>query len=112
MGFLLIISMLPLQYKRALHTMGPLYFGAHFIAFVITALLFCWKPQGFSRKCPWAAGACATALFLEVLEAVCYHNPVEWLDVWTGCLGVAAGLIVLVMLQRTPTSAPSYQNKG
>ena len=111
-AFLVAVSLLPVHLKGSLHMKGTMHYGAHFFVFIVTALLVCWKPVTFSLKLAWAGAACCVVTFLEVLEAVWFHNRVEWLDVWTGCLGVAAGLILIVIVQGTLTPPDPYENRG
>jgi hypothetical protein len=101
------VSLAPDPIKEHLGTKGPFHSAAHFIAFALTAVIFCWRSADLISRVSRAIGACCAAFLLENLEALFYGNPMEWRDVWMGCLGVAFGLAVTVMAQGVRRPADS-----
>ena len=99
LAILVAVSLAPLNLKYEFGLKGSFHYAAHFAAFVLTGFIFCWKPVTFRSKLAWSLAACCTAFILEVLEAIFYHNGIEWLDVCTGCVAVAVALVSITILQ-------------
>jgi uncharacterized membrane protein YjjB (DUF3815 family) len=88
---LTVVSLVPDPIKYHLGTKGSFHYAAHFLVFVATGLIFCWKSASLRSRLAAALAGCCAALVLELLEAQVYGNPIEWSDVWIGCLGVSLG---------------------
>jgi hypothetical protein len=105
LAILTVVSLASDDFKYHLGTKGPFHHTAHLLAFAITGLMFCWTANSLRSRLLRALAACFTALVLEWMEALFYNNVVEWHDVWIGCLGVALGLALSIIVQVTRPSA-------
>ena len=93
---ILVTSILPLQTKRALgfdrtHTAHTL---SHLLVFATLAALL----RAALRRRPAAEAALlaiAAGGALEILEALVYHNPVEWRDVRLDSTAACVGALVV-----------------
>ena len=77
----------------------------HFCMFMITAMLLCWHAASFRSRLLRAFAAFLIGFIQESLQAMIYHNPLEWRDIRTDILGIIAGVIIVSLLQRTPVPA-------
>jgi len=104
-AFLVAASFAPYDLKLQLGTKGHFHLPAHFLVFVLTGIIFCWKPANLRLKILWASAGCLAALILELLESWFFGNLVEWADVAIGCLGVAVGFLIAFLFQRNKAVA-------
>lgn len=99
------VSLAPDHVKYHLGTKGSFHSTAHFIALALTGLLFCWKATSLRMRLAGVLAGCCVALALEFLERWFYGNPLEWSDVWIGCLGVVFGFTIATVWHGTKTLA-------
>jgi VanZ family protein len=94
--FVLLVSLLPMPFKRFLETHGRFHNSAHFLAFLVTVLLGCFN-KGSNA---WVAAACAgtivMAFVIEGAQTAIYHNLFEWKDVLVDSLGAVVGAALLL----------------
>jgi hypothetical protein len=92
------VSLAPLDVKIALRTAGHWHNAIHLTVFFFTGLML----LADAAK-PSARAARAVALFmfccvLEWLQAVLYHNSVEWRDIFVDTLAIACSLAIAELL--------------
>ncbi|SRR5579884_1781629 len=100
LAILFALSLAPEPVKYELGTKGGFHYAGHLIAFMVTALLFCWKPGSARRRLLCAFAACFLALALEGLEAIVYGNRFEWPDVWIDFLGIVLGFAIAGLVRK------------
>lgn len=101
----LLVSLLPLPFKQLLETHGRFHNTAHFLAFLITVLVFCrkrWSNASITGAC---AGAIIMAFLTEGAQTAIYHNLFEWDDVLIDSLGAIIGGALLLATAPTPSPA-------
>jgi uncharacterized protein YfiM (DUF2279 family) len=101
LALLAALSLAPDHWKDRVGVKGSFHGAAHLAVFATTAVIFCWTANSLRSRLLRAFGACLIALLMEWLEAFFYENSIEWRDVWTGCLGVALGFAITVVVQLT-----------
>jgi len=87
----LLVSLLPMPFKRFLETHGRYHNSAHFLAFLITVLMVCWNRGSNAWVGATCAGAILLAFFIEGAQTAIYHNVFEWKDVLVDSLGAVIG---------------------
>jgi len=83
-----------------LHTEGRLHDWYHLALFIVMGILAMLSSRKPSTRFALLAVAALLGLGLEYLEAVRYHNPIEWYDVRTDTGGVAIGGVIGWLLSR------------
>ncbi|MBV9157529.1 MAG: hypothetical protein JO097_14795 [Acidobacteriaceae bacterium] len=106
LAVLTAVSLAPDRLKFRLGTKGAFHRADHVIIFALTGLVFCWSASSVRSRVLRAAGACLAAFVLEWMEAFFYENPVEWGDVWIGCLGAGLGFLLATILHAAHNPAP------
>jgi peptidoglycan/LPS O-acetylase OafA/YrhL len=104
--FVVGLSMLPLQAKFMLGTMGRWHTAGHFFVFLITALLAAWPSPALVKRALAAGSVLLFGVFLEMSEVVVYHNRFEWKDVATDACGTVGGLLLLYVFRGRLSSLP------
>lgn len=104
------VSLAPLNIKISLRTVGHWHNTIHLVVFFLSGvMLFANAPKSSSR----AARALILFLFccaLEWLEAVLYHNSVEWRDVFLDTLAVICALALAPVLAGIRKHSPRLLN--
>jgi VanZ family protein len=100
----LLVSLLPLPFKQSLETHGRFHNTAHFLAFLITVLLFCRNKWRYTRVAVACAGATVMAFLIEGAQTAIYHNLFEWDDVLIDSLGALIGGALFVAYRASAQS--------
>ncbi len=103
---LALLSFLPVQGKKDLHTKGRFHSAGHFAFFMVAAVLLAMSVRRARSR---VAMLCLTGLFgvaVEFTQHVVNHMRVEWNDIYVDLLGVALGgaLVAVVHGLRGPES--------
>jgi hypothetical protein len=106
------LSLMPLSVKRTIGATGVLHNAGHLAAFAITGILFLqWKqPDRFHPWLLWPLVAFAFAL--EWVEAVLFHNLLEWHDIGTDTLGLLTALLVYGIRDLLGADANTRRQRG
>jgi hypothetical protein len=88
---ILLVSLLPMPFKRFLETHGRFHNTGHFLAFLITVWVVCWNKGSNAWVAVACAGAIGMAFLIEGAQTAIYHNPFEWKDVLIDSLGTVVG---------------------
>ena len=103
-----VVSLGPMWLKyHFLRTGGHMHVPGHFLMFMVTAMLLCWSATSVRSRLLRAFGAFLIGFTTEWLQAVIYHNPIEWRDIRTDTLGIIAGFLIVSLFQRT--SVPAHE---
>ena|SRR5579875_1564100 len=94
------LSLVPLKIKIVLGTVGVWHDVGHFLIFAATGVLVLWTADNARWRGFRAASLALLCATLEALEASMYHNPFEWRDVITDCLGICCGWIAAIVWDR------------
>jgi hypothetical protein len=106
--FITALSLVPLEVKYRLGTMGNLHNFGHLAIFLVTAVLMCWNASSTPARLLRCCGALLVAMLLEALEKIVYHNAYEWSDVAIDAAGVMVGfLLVMLISLSAPASSRS-----
>jgi hypothetical protein len=106
--FITALSLVPLEVKYRLGTMGSMHSFGHLAIFVVTAVLMCWNAGSVSARLLRCCGALLVAMLLEALEKVVYHNAYEWSDVAIDAAGVLIGFVLVTFISMSaPASSRS-----
>lgn len=108
---ILSVSLTPIAVKASLHTMGPLHGILHFGAFLVAALLMTLGPFTWPFRLMRGLMAMTFAVTTEYLEAAVYGNQMEWRDVRTDALGIAAGLAAAFLLRGRPRQPGTIEDQ-
>jgi VanZ family protein len=100
LAILVGISLVPDPVKYELGTKGSFHAAWHLIVFGLTGVLFCWNSGSVRMRIVGAFAGCSLAVLLEALETFVYRNRYEWKDVCVDCLGVAIGLMIVMLWPR------------
>jgi hypothetical protein len=119
LALLTAVSLAPTSLKWRVGTMGPLHNWVHFLAFFVTGVLLCWNAGWFSSWLLRCFAGVGIAAFLEGMETIVYHNPFEWHDLRTDCLGIVLGALAVAggsrlfsAMERRRASAPPITPSG
>jgi glycopeptide antibiotics resistance protein len=92
-----ILLSLSMRGRTLLHTEGPLHPWYHLALFITLGLLAYCSSAKLSVRVALLAAAVLFGLsieYIEYIETIRYHNPIEWYDVRTDTAGVAIGAIL------------------
>ena len=98
LAFVVGISLLPYPAKIFLGTTGAFHKIGHYATFAITAAILCWGTAGLRRKLTCSFAALSLAVVLETIEAVQYHNPIEWRDLVLDAAGILSGFLFVTVI--------------
>jgi len=90
---LLVGSLMPLDAKQAIGTVGGLHRGYHFLSFGSTALLLQLTQPTRRGRMAVCALVIALGASLEILQHVIYGNVLEWWDIRDDAFGVIAAYL-------------------
>ena len=98
------LSLAPMKLKFELRTVGRWHDTGHWLAFFVATVLACWNVKSPYLKLFCGASLLAVGMILERLEQIGFHNLYEWRDVRTDFTGIAAGLLLVFLVQLIHTA--------
>ena len=104
------VSLAPLRIKLSLGTIGHWHNALHLVVFFLTGvMLFADAPKPSSQ----AIRALLLLLFcciLEWLQAVLYHNGIEWRDIFLDTIALGCALSVALLIAAVRKRSPRLVN--
>lgn len=91
---LICFALSPFEVKAHLHSMGRFHDVYHLIAFGVAAILLAWDSRSITVRLLLGSLAIPLAFGTEFMERYRFHNPFEWHDVYTDCIGILLGLAI------------------
>jgi hypothetical protein len=90
----LVVSFLPIEDKRKLHSPGRLHSWGHLAAFTVVGYLAARTAETLWMRVAMFALAIVFGFGIELGEHLAFGNGLEWKDVLVDSLGVVAGTLV------------------
>ena len=104
------VSLTPLDVKVVLRTAGRWHNPIHLVVFFLTAMMLFVNAPTSSARTMRALILTLFCFILEVLEAVIYHNAIEWRDVLMDAMGVFCALALIAAATAIRRRSPRVLN--
>ena len=91
---LVVVSLMPEQWKGRLHTHGRLHLPVHFAAFAFSGLLVFGAVKSAWKRAALGFALLLVGFTLEALQQVIYTISFEWGDLGADALGLGAAFLV------------------
>jgi VanZ family protein len=90
----IVLSLLPIEDKSALHTRGRFHSLGHLLIFGLLAYVAAKTTRSMRTRILLFAGVVLFGFVVELVEHLLYGTAMEWKDVLVDALGVTVGTVL------------------